>query len=73
MNAEAMRELCRVVGGLDEDNNHDNVYKQILTQLIEKMYNSKFPDKPVAGNFKLEINFGGTSICRLKGEVKANG
>ena len=73
MNAQEVKELSRVVKGLDETNNHDNVYKQILSQLIEKMYNSKFPDTPVEGNFKLEVNFGGTSICRLKGEVKADG
>lgn len=73
MNAETIKELRRVIDGLDENSNHDNVYKQILSQLVEKMYNSKFPDKPVEGDFKLEVNFGGSSICRLKGEVKANG
>lgn len=53
---------------LPEFSNHDKICKQIF----EKIYQSKFPDKPTEGNFTfdLKVNFEGTSLMHLKGEVK---
>lgn len=55
---------------LPEFNNHDKICKQIF----ERIYQSKFPDKPTDGNFTfdLKVNFEGTSLLHLKGEINTN-
>ena len=55
---------------LPEFNNHDKICKQIF----ERIYQSKFPDKPTNGEFTfdLKVKFEGTSLMHLKGEINTN-